>query len=75
MTDGSPAYRRIKDYLPHDVIDHEIEYVRGDSIHTQNIDSYWSNLARGEYTEFSTMLARATCRTVPERVRRFRKPP
>ena len=51
MTDGSPAYRRIKDYLPHDVIDHEIEYVRGD-IHTQNIDSYWSNLKRGVYGVF-----------------------
>ena len=27
MTDGRPAYRRIKDFLPHDVIDHEIEHV------------------------------------------------
>ena len=51
VTDGSPAYRRIKDYLPHDVIDHEIEYVRGD-IHTQNIDGYWSNLKRGLYGVF-----------------------
>ena len=38
MTDGHPAYRRIKDYLPHDVIDHEIEYVRDGDIHTQNIE-------------------------------------
>ncbi len=52
MTDGSPVYRRIKDYLPHEVIDHEVEYVRGD-IHTQNIDSYWSNLLkRGVYGVF-----------------------
>jgi transposase-like protein len=51
VTDGNPAYRRIKDYLPHDVIDHEIEYVRGD-VHTQNIDSYWSNLKRGVYGVF-----------------------
>jgi len=51
MTDGSPAYRRIKNYLPHGVIDHEIEYVRGD-VHTQNIDSYWSNLKRGVYGVF-----------------------
>ena len=51
MTDGSPTYRRIKDYLPHDVIDHEIEHVRGD-VHTQNIDSYWSNLKRGVYGIF-----------------------
>lgn len=37
--------------MPHDVIDHEIEYVRGD-IHTQTIDSYWSNLKRGVYGVF-----------------------
>ena len=49
--DGNPAYRRIKEYLPHDVIDHEIEHVRGD-VHTQNIDSYWSLLKRGVYGIF-----------------------
>ena len=51
ITDGNPVYRRIKDYLPHDVIDREIEYVR-DDIHTQNIDSYWSTLKRGVYGVF-----------------------
>ena len=35
----------------HGVIDHEIEYVRGD-VHTQNIDSYWTNLKRGVYGVF-----------------------
>ena len=34
MTD--PAYRRIRDYLPHGVIDHELEYVQGD-VHTHRI--------------------------------------
>ena len=38
VTDGSPAYRRIKDYLPHDAVDHEVEYVRGD-IHTHRIST------------------------------------
>lgn len=51
VTDGHPAYRKIKAYLPHDVIDHEIEYVR-DDVHTQNIDSYWSLLKRGIYGVF-----------------------
>ena len=51
MTDGHPAYRQIKRYLPHDVIDPEIEYV-WDDVHTQNIDSYWSTLKRGVYGVF-----------------------
>ena len=46
MTDKAGAYRRIKDFGRHDVINHEIEYVRGD-IHTQTIEGYWSLLKRG----------------------------
>lgn len=42
MTDGNRDYRRIKDYLPRDVIDHEIEHVRP-YVHTQTIDGYWGN--------------------------------
>ncbi|MBI4234635.1 MAG: IS1595 family transposase, partial [Chloroflexi bacterium] len=48
ITDGHPAYRDIKHLLPHDVIDHEVEYVRGD-VHTQGIENYWSLLKRGIY--------------------------
>ena len=51
ITDGHAAYRRIEEYLQHDIIDHEIEYVRGD-IHTQNIESYWSMIKRGVYGVF-----------------------
>lgn len=51
VTDGNSAYRSIRQYLPHDAIDHEIEYVRGD-VHTQNIDGYWSILKRGVYGVF-----------------------
>jgi len=51
MTDGHAAYRRMKEHLPHEVIDHEIEYVRGD-VHTQHIDGYWSLLKRGVYGVF-----------------------
>ena len=51
VTDGNPSYRAIKNYLPHDVINHEIEYVNWD-VHTQNIDSYWSTLKRGVYGVF-----------------------
>ena len=48
ITDGYPAYRLIKDTLPHDVIDHEVEYVRGD-VRTQGIENYWSISKRGVY--------------------------
>lgn len=51
MTDGHRAYRQIKNYLPHDVINHEIEYVNG-NIHTQNIENYWSIFKRGVYGVF-----------------------
>jgi transposase-like protein len=51
MTDGHSAYRQIKAYLPPEVIDHEIEYVRGD-VHTQNIENYWSIFKRGVYGVF-----------------------
>ena len=51
ITDGHPAYRLIRNHLPHDVIRHEIEYVHGD-IHTQGIENYWSILKRGLYGVF-----------------------
>jgi transposase-like protein len=46
ITDGHPAYRLIRKHLPHEVVDHELEYVRGD-VHTQGIENYWSVLKRG----------------------------
>jgi len=57
ITDGHPAYRMIKNHLRHDVIDHEIEYVRGD-VHTQGIEGYWSILKRGLYGVFQHVDAR-----------------
>ncbi len=53
ITDRHASYRHIKEYLPHDIIDHEIEYVRCD-IHTQGIENYWSILNWAS-TEYSTM--------------------
>jgi transposase-like protein len=48
MTDESIVYRRIKLDMPHDVIRHASEYVRGE-IHTNTIENYWSVLKRGLY--------------------------
>jgi transposase-like protein len=46
MTDEHPVYRRLKHSLPHDVIRHKSEYVRGE-VHTQGIESFWAVLKRG----------------------------
>jgi transposase-like protein len=46
VTDEHPVYQKMHEMLPHDVIRHESEYVRGE-IHTQNIDSFWAVLKRG----------------------------
>lgn len=51
ITDAHPAYRLIRRHLPHDVIRHELEYVRGD-VHIQGIENYWSLLKRGLYGVF-----------------------
>ena len=51
ITDESSIYRRIKDELPHEIIRHQSEYVRGE-IHTQNIEGFWSLLKRGLYGTF-----------------------
>ncbi len=46
ITDSHPAYRLIRKHLPHDIVRHEVEYVRGD-VHIQGIENYWSLLKRG----------------------------
>jgi transposase-like protein len=54
ITDGHPAYRSIKKHLTHEVIDHELEYTRGD-VHTQGIENYWSLLKRGIHGTFHSV--------------------
>lgn len=46
MTDEHLVYRNLERMLPHDVIRHESEYVRGE-VHTQGIESFWAILKRG----------------------------
>jgi len=43
ITDEHPLYYWIRRYLPHDVIRHRSEYVRG-PVHTQGIESFWALL-------------------------------
>jgi transposase-like protein len=51
ITDEHPYYGGIEKHLPHGVIRHMSEYVRG-PIHTQSIESYWAILKRGLYGTF-----------------------
>lgn len=46
MTDEHNYYYGLQALLPHDVIRHKSEYVRGD-VHTQGIESFWAVLKRG----------------------------
>jgi len=46
VTDEHAVYERISAMLPHDVIRHNSEYVRGE-INTQSIESFWAILKRG----------------------------
>jgi len=51
ITDESPLYRSISARLPHGIIRHKSEYVRG-AVHTQGIESFWSHLKRGLTSTF-----------------------
>ena len=51
MTNGNPAYRLIRNVMPHHIVNHDVTYVDGDT-HTQNIEGYWSILKRGLYGVF-----------------------
>jgi transposase-like protein len=46
ITDVHPVYAKVKHLVPHDVIRHKSEYVRGD-VHTQGIESFWAVLKHG----------------------------
>jgi transposase-like protein len=46
ISDDHPFYRGIGKQLPHGVIRHKSEYVRG-NVHTQSIESFWAILKRG----------------------------
>jgi transposase-like protein len=46
FTDEHPVYANMIKMLPHDVIRHKSEYVRGE-VHTQGIESFWAILKRG----------------------------
>jgi transposase-like protein len=49
ISDGHKVYKMIRHEMPHDVVNHEVEYVNYDrpDVHTQGIENYWSLVKRG----------------------------
>jgi hypothetical protein len=46
-TDSYPSYKKVgKEYASHTMVDHNVEYVRGDA-HTNTAENYFSILKRG----------------------------
>jgi transposase-like protein len=44
-TDALPSYNGLKDEYRHEMVDHAIEYVRG-NVHTNGLENFWSLLKR-----------------------------
>ena len=63
MTDEHAVYGNMIKMLPHDVIRHESEYVRGE-IHTQNIESFWALLKRGHVPPRRRGISGAICERI-----------
>ncbi len=45
-TDTAGGYRGLSDDYQHEVVDHAVEYVRG-QVHTNGLENFWSLLKRG----------------------------
>ena len=45
ITDDHGGYRKMTEEYTHEIINHAVEYVRG-NVHTNNIDNFWSLLKR-----------------------------
>jgi len=45
-TDALPSYNDLKNDYQHEMVDHAIEYVRG-NVHTNGLENFWSLLKRG----------------------------
>jgi hypothetical protein len=46
FTDAARGYSGLGDAFKHEVVDHAVEYVRG-QVHTNGIENFWSLLKRG----------------------------
>lgn len=70
MTDDHGGYRNMSDEYDHEIINHAIEYVRG-NVHTNSIENFWSLLKRSIKGTYVSVEPSHLHRYVEEQVFRY----
>jgi transposase-like protein len=70
VTDQFGGYVRIKDFMPHQVVDHSVWWVDGDA-HTNSMESFWALLKRGIVGQYHKVSLRYLPRYIDEFSYRF----
>jgi transposase-like protein len=69
-TDAWVGYKGLAEDYHHEVVDHAVEYVRG-QVHTNGIENFWSLLKRGLKGTYVSVEPFHLCRYLDEQVFRF----
>jgi hypothetical protein len=69
-TDNAVAYNELTSLYAHDVVTHEMEYVRG-RVHTNGLENFWSLLKRGLHGTYVAVEPFHLDRYVDEQVFRY----
>ncbi len=69
-TDAHAGYRGLSDDFKHEVVDHAVEYVRG-NVHTNGLENFWSLLKRGLKGTYVSVEPYHLFRYLDEQVFRF----
>ncbi len=70
MTDEFSGYCRLKYFVKHETVNHQVAYVCG-NIHTNNMESFWAILKRGIVGQYHKVSARYLPKYVDEFCYRF----
>jgi hypothetical protein len=70
FSDELKSYEGLADDYEHDVIDHAVEYVRGE-VHTNTIENFWSLLKLGLHGTYVSAEPFHLCRYIDEQVFRY----
>jgi len=70
VTDAHVGYDLLKNYFPHEVINHVEAYVRG-QVHTNGLENFWSLLKRGLHGTYVAVEPFHLQRYVDEQVFRY----
>lgn len=70
MTDDHGGYRNMSDEFVHEIINHAVEYVRG-NVHTNSIENFWSLLKRTIKGTYVSVAPEHLQKYVEEQARRY----